>query len=72
MQFVRKIIESTLIENIIDLPEELQHKKLELLVFPFVEKESSNEFDPEDFAGLLNIENLDREIKNMRDEWERI
>lgn len=71
MQFVRKIIESTLIENIIDLPEDLQHKKLELLLFPLTEKEYLAEFEPDDFAGLLNIENLDREIKNMRDEWER-
>ncbi len=72
MQIVRKIIDSTLIENIIDLPEELHHKKLELLVFPFVEKGISREFDPGDFSGVLNIENIDREIKNMRDEWDRI
>jgi len=72
MQFVRKIIESTLIEQVIDLPEELQHKKLELLVFPFVEKECLEEFNPEDFVGVLNIENVDGEIKKLRCEWERI
>ncbi len=72
MQFVRKIIESTLIEHVIDLPEEFQHKKLELLVFPFVDKDCADQFNPDDFSGILHIENIDGEIKKLRNEWERI
>ncbi len=75
MQFVRKIMDSRFIEEIIILPEELRNKKVEILVLPFNENEVYNRekeiFKPEDFEGILKTVNLEEEIKTIRDEWER-
>jgi hypothetical protein len=58
------------------LPYELQVKeKLEIIVMPYEEKKKKKAFDPKKFkgAGKLNktSEEIDRECRKLRDEWER-
>ena len=73
MEFVRKIISSNDIESIIKLPEELKNKKVEILILPIEEEVIKKEFNPEEYRGVMDIklDELDKELKNMRDEWER-
>ncbi len=35
MQFVRKVTNSNVLEGIIDIPEELKNKKVEIIVLPY-------------------------------------
>ena len=76
MQFVRTIVESNRLENIVDIPEEFKNQKVELLILPLLEKQrkKKEKFIPDDFEGILNIDvgNLEKEIKRMREEWERL
>jgi hypothetical protein len=74
MDFVRKIIESKKIESIISLPYKLKNKKVELLILPIEEKKEKKDFCPEEFNGVLNIDynELEKELKALRQEWERI
>ena len=75
MQFVRKIMDSSLIEDVINLPEELRNRKVEILVLPLeaiqVKDGKRNIFNPENFAGTLKIEEPEKEIESIRNEWER-
>ena len=59
MNYLRKIINSEDIETLFDLPEELRNKKLEVLILPIEEEkevavEDEDEFNPDDFRGVLN------------------
>ena len=76
MAFVRKIINSELLEDVIEIPVELKNKKLELLLFPVdtEEPKSKEKFDPREFRGVTNIdeETLNRQIKSIREEWDRL
>ncbi len=76
MQFVRTVVESSRLENVIAIPEEFRNQKVEVLILPLPEKKKKKkkEFNPDDFEGILNIgaEEIEKEIKSMRDEWERI
>ena len=76
MQFVRAIVESNRLEELVTIPKEFKNQKVEVLILPLNEKQEKKKktFNPEDFEGILNIdpEIIEREIKNMRDEWERI
>ena len=82
MQVVRKIIESSRLEAIIDMPDAFKRRKVEILVMPLIddqaddqpEKKTKKKFRPEDFEGIMNVapEILEKEIKGMRDEWERL
>ena len=62
---------------IIDLPVSLkQEKKLEIIVLPFeTEQKQKINFDPRKFKGVgklnMTIEEIDKEFRKMRDEWER-
>jgi hypothetical protein len=75
MQFVRAIIDSNRLENIVDIPGEFRNQKVEVLILPLPErkKKKKKEFNPDDFEGILDIpaDDIEKEIKNMRDEWER-
>jgi len=75
MQFIRKIMDSKFIEEIITSPEELRNQKVEILVLPFNKNESYDPgkeiFNPENFEGILVTANLEKEIKNIRDGCER-
>jgi predicted metalloenzyme YecM len=76
MQFVRAIVESSQLESVIKIPVEFKDQKVEVLILPLPEekKKKKKEFNPDDFIGVLKIDSkeLEKEIKSMRDEWERI
>ncbi len=74
MEFVRKIINSNEIESIVKLPTELKNKKVEILILPVEEGKKQKNFDPRQYKGVLNIDSdeLEKELSNMRDEWERL
>ena len=74
MEFVRKIINSNDIESIVKLPTELKNKKVEILILPVEESKKQKTFDPRQYKGVLNIDSdeLEKELSNMRDEWERL
>ena len=66
MDFVRKIINSDDLDPVLNLPQELKHKQVEVLVLPVEEKQEKVSFDPEEFKGVLKIENVEEEIKAIR------
>lgn len=74
MEFVRKIINSNDIESIVKLPTELKNKKVEILILPVEENKKQQDFDPQQYKGVLNIDSdeLGKELSDMRDEWERL
>lgn len=74
MEFVRKIINSDDIESIVKLPTELKNKKVEILILPVEENKKQQDFDPQQYRGVLNIDSdeLEKELFDMRDEWERL
>jgi hypothetical protein len=39
MNFIRKVANSDILASIIDIPEALRHKKVEILIFPIEENE---------------------------------
>ena len=77
MNYLRKIINSEDIETLFDLPEELRNKKLEVLILPIEEEKDvaiKDEFNPDDFRGILNKneDKLKEELEVMRNEWDRL
>jgi hypothetical protein len=75
VQFVRKIIDSKLVEDIVEIPVELKNKKIEMLLLQ-VDKEnpeSQKQFDPGKFRGITNIDEniVNEQIKDLRNEWQR-
>jgi hypothetical protein len=75
VQFVRKIIDSKLVEDIVEIPVELKNKKIEMLLLQ-VDKENSKpqkQFDPGKFRGITNLDEniLNEQIKDLRKEWQR-
>ncbi|MFP4021017.1 MAG: hypothetical protein ACLFUK_05375, partial [Halanaerobium sp.] len=56
MEFVRKIIDSNDIESIVKLPTELKNKKVEILILPVEEGKKPQNFDPQQYKGVLNID----------------
>lgn len=74
MEFVRKIINSDDIESIVKLPTELKNKRVEILILPVEENKKQQDFDPQQYRGILNIDSdeLEKELSDMRDEWDRL
>ena len=74
MNFIRKIVKSDDLEKGIRIPEELKHRNVELLIIPLEDESAqrSEPFDPQEYAGVLHIENLEAEINSIRNEWERL
>ena len=75
VQFVRKIIDSKLVEDIVEIPIKLKNKKIEMLLLQ-VDKEKSKpqkKFDPRKFRGITNIDEniVNEQIKDLRKEWQR-
>ena len=74
MNYLRKIINSKDIESIVELPEELKNKKVELLILPVSEdEENESKFDPEEYCGLLNLEEekIKEGLSEIRSDWKR-
>jgi hypothetical protein len=74
MDFVRKIVDSDSLKSLISLPNKLKHKKVEVLILPLNEQDKTADFNPEEFKGVFDFDSrdLDKELKNLRDEWERV
>ncbi len=72
MTFVRKIIDSQLLEGIVDIPRELKNKPIEMLLLPVgpPQPDSRKPFDPKKFRGVTNIneKTLKKQIQELRDE----
>lgn len=64
MDFVRKIIDSDDLKSIVSLPDELKNKKVEMLILPLEEKEKRKNFDPEEFKGILNLQEEELKKEN--------
>ena len=75
MAFVRTIINSDKLDNIITIPDDLKHQEVEVLVLPITESIEVNktDFDPDAYSGTLQLssEEIENELKALRDEWER-
>ena len=74
MQFLRAIVESSSMENVVEIPREFKNRKVEILILPLQEKKKKKEFNPDDFEGVLDLtpEEIGSELREMRDEWDRI
>lgn len=70
MAVVRKIVESRELAKVLELPTEMKDIKVEITVRPVKDKEMGL-FDPKPFRGVLNIDNVQEQIKEIRDDWER-
>ncbi len=75
MNFIRKIINSDKLNNIIQIPEDLRHQNVEILILPlqYSTKKSVKKFDPDDYSGILKLDEgvIEDRIKSMREEWDR-
>ena len=75
MNFVRTIVNSDSLEKLVNLPDDLKHQEVEVLIFPIEKslKKTKREFNPEDYEGILHIDTdiLEKELKAIRDEWDR-
>ncbi len=70
MNAVRKIIEKSSATVTIELPEEYQNKKLEVIVLP-LEEEKPKQYDFSDLVGTLKWKgDALKEQRKLRDEWE--
>ena len=73
MRFARKIIDSNILNQIMELPLELQNKKVEILILPVNEEKSyRSKFNPREFMGLLRLDNPEKDIQEIRNDWERM
>lgn len=71
MEALRRIVNLDNLRNMIDIPPTFNHKKVEVLILPVEndELESEKKFNPLDFYGVSQIDNIDREIEKIREEW---
>lgn len=53
MEFVRKVVDGTDLKNIIEIPNSLIDKKVEILIFPIEEKKKENK-KKKSIAGFLS------------------
>ena len=72
MNALRKVIENASASLTIDLPQEYQNKKLEIIVFPLEESEEQpKKYDFSDLVGKLEWKgDALKEQRKLRDEWE--
>ncbi len=66
MEAVRRIIDSSVIENIIDLPNEFKNHKIEIIILPVSEEKEakkSNKFEIDEevkaISGIVNLKGKD-------------
>lgn len=71
MQALREIVDSSLLNNIIYLPENMKNRKVEIIILPVdYRQESKKDFDPEEFIGILKLNDVEKTLKDMRGEWD--
>lgn len=72
MQAVRQIINSNSLKNIFNLPLELRNRNVEVLILPADDQPATKSaFAPEEFAGVLKLDDATAAARIIRDEWER-
>ena len=72
MHAVREIINSNALKNVFNLPPELRNRTVEVLILPADEQFSSKRtFKPEDYTGVLKLEDAAAAARSIREEWER-
>jgi hypothetical protein len=72
MLAVREIINSNALKNVFNLPPGLRNRTVEVLILPVDEQLSSRPtFCPEEFAGVLKLDDAETAARSIRDEWER-
>ena len=73
MLAIREIVDSSMLVNIVNLPDELKNRKVELIILPTkIENEKNISFNPENYIGTLNLKDTDKIINKIRNEWDRI
>ena len=71
MEAVRKIIEHSSGSVTIEVPEEYQNRKLEIIVIPLDEIKSEKKYDFSDFFGKLKWRgDALKGQRKLRDEWD--
>lgn len=69
MNFVRTIINSDKLKKIVNIPDEMKHQNVELLILPIDKnKESTLNFNPDEYRGTLKIreDQLEKDIQSIR------
>lgn len=71
MEALRRIVELDNLRKMIDIPVTFNYKKVEILILPIENQmiEKKEIFDPESFFGSSHIEDIEKSIQTMRDEW---
>jgi len=74
MQVIRKIVDLDRLRSMIDIPQNFNYPKVEILILPATEKtlKTKEDFIPETFYGVSSIKNVEQAIQEMHDEWKRI
>jgi hypothetical protein len=73
MNFIRTVVNSDILIDIIEIPENLKHRKVEILVLPYenIDMDENKNIKPKKAKGMLeryrNIELLDQEA----DAWKK-
>jgi hypothetical protein len=72
MQAIREIINSNSLKNVFNPPPELRNRTVEVLILPAEEQLlSKRTFKPEEYAGILKLEDAAAVVRSIREEWER-
>jgi hypothetical protein len=72
MQAIREIINSNVLKNLFNLPPELRDRTVEVLILPADEQlPSRGTFKPEEYSGVLKLEDAAAAARSLREEWER-
>ena len=71
MEALRRVVDLDNLRKMIDIPVTFNYKKVEILILPLENQtiEKKEAFDPEMFFGLSHIEDIEKSIQTMRDEW---
>jgi hypothetical protein len=71
MQAIRQIIETKKLKSLIDIPDDFSSETVKVIVFPVLPIDSEkNNFKPEQFFGISQLELVDQLLETLRDEWE--
>ena len=71
MQAIRQIIETKKLKSLIDIPDDFSSETVEIIVFPVLPIDNEkNNFKPEQFFGISQLEHVDQLLETLRDEWE--
>ena len=71
MQAIRQIIETKKLKSLIDIPDDFSSETVEIIVFPVLPiNAEKNNFKPEQFFGVSQLEHVDQLLETLRDEWE--